>query len=78
MGLLALLLALAAAAPPAVVHETARYRIEAEATQEQAREMGLVLEAAWPEWAAYFEKEPRLAKGGRLRVVFCATRAVIR
>ncbi|MHC4469422.1 MAG: hypothetical protein ACYTDY_05805 [Planctomycetota bacterium] len=75
MSLLALLLALAAAAPPTVVHETARYRIEAEAAPAEAREMGLVLEAAWAEWAAYFGKEPRLEKDEKLRVVFCATKA---
>jgi hypothetical protein len=76
-GLLPLLFVLAAAGRPAaagsttfVVAESEHYRVYAEAAQAEADEMVRVLEAAWPQFAAWFGAEPKRDDGERLLVRF--------
>lgn len=61
-------------APAFVTVATKHYRVEAETDRVEAEEFGRVLEAAWPEFRKFFEAEPDLEKGERLRVVFAANR----
>ena len=57
-----------------VVVETEHYRIEAGFPAGEVEEMGRVLEAAWPQFAAFFGAEPTLAGDERLRVFVGATK----
>jgi len=67
--LLALALAPLAAAGEPEVRETAHYRIEVDAPGDPgAEELGLLLEAAWPQFQRFFGAKPRVAKGERLLV----------
>jgi len=69
----ALLLALATAAPETV--ETAHYRLVSEAPAEERAEFERVLEAGWAGYRDFFGAEPPLRKGERLLVRFYETRA---
>ncbi len=73
LPVLCLLALTAFAAPELQTIETTHYRVHAEATPAQAKEMGRVLEAAWPQFAEFFGAEPELADGVKLDVFFGAT-----
>jgi hypothetical protein len=55
--------------------ETAHYHLRYAGTPAAAREAGAVLEAAWPQWRAFFGTEPPRPKDGRLEVRFFGDRA---
>jgi len=72
--LLILAAALCARAEGPQVVESTHYRLHLEGTPERASEYSRLLEAAWPQWQAYFGKKPKLKKGDRLDVRFFKTR----
>ena len=55
--------------------EGQHYVLLHDTSEEQAAEFSRVLDAAWPEYRAFFEAEPDLAEGEKLRVIFTTTKA---
>jgi len=75
MTRLALVLALlAAAAGAADPVETDHYRLVSDGPQAEAEEFARVLEAAWPQFAAYFKAKPKIPAKEKLEVRFFETR----
>ncbi len=64
--------ALAPPVPPADrVHvETPHYVLESSGKRPETEEWGRMLELAWPQFTAFFGKEPALKNGERLRIAF--------
>ncbi len=65
----------AAAPERAGVVRTAHYELATDGPAPEAAEWGRMLEAAWPQFAAFFGAEPKLRAGERLRVAFFETDA---
>jgi len=70
----------AAAAPPAqepglVRETTAHYQLTWAGTPTEAKAMGVILEATWPELRSILQAEPELARGERLDFRFLADKA---
>lgn len=70
---------LSAGSPTCEVSELERvegqhYVLLHDTTERQAAEYVQVLDAAWPEYRGFFEAEPALAEGEKLRVVFTTTK----
>lgn len=53
---------------------SARYSLQWEGPEAEAREMSLVLEAAWPQFKAFFGAEPRIGRGEALEARFYGSR----
>jgi len=58
-----------------VASETAHYRLVSTGTQAEADDWTRMLEAAWPQYEAFFGKTPTLAKDAKLSVEFFETLA---
>lgn len=75
-ALCALCAAPARSAPSSVASE--HYELDSEGPEDECREFSRVLEAAWPQFLAFFGTPPKLAKGERLRVRFFETAAAMK
>jgi hypothetical protein len=67
----------ASAADGVVTAESAHYRLTSTGRQAEADEWARVLEAAWPQFEAFFGAVPKLSKDARLAVVFTETQAAM-
>lgn len=65
----------AGAAEEIVVVRSAHYELHHAGAQSEAEEYAAVLEAAWPQYEAFFGAAPKLSKDERLRVHFARDRA---